>query len=205
MTCKRVWNRGEMRVTFLGTSAGEEYPGFWCECKKCSYARAHGGRNVRGNSSVLIDHDLLIDINAHSFKMFQALQISPQSIRHLLVTHPHIDHFDAQKFTQRRVSAAFFSMSDELLRQHVSPCFSDLPILHIYGNEAVCNALENSVGSAASFSDMRIAFHQVHAGKKENCSGFSFIPVRSQHGPCEGFARNSPQFSLFNIDGIILH
>ena len=33
-----------MKITFLGTGAGEGYPGLWCQCVHCSYARKHGGK-----------------------------------------------------------------------------------------------------------------------------------------------------------------
>ena len=34
-----------MKLTFLGTGAGETYPGYWCECPHCTYARKHRGKN----------------------------------------------------------------------------------------------------------------------------------------------------------------
>ena len=51
-----------MKLTFLGTGAGEGYPGYWCECPHCTYARKHRGKNLRTNSSMVIDEELLIDI-----------------------------------------------------------------------------------------------------------------------------------------------
>mgnify|MGYP002244409905 CR=1 FL=1 len=33
-----------MKLTFLGTGAGETYPGYWCECPHCTYARKHRGK-----------------------------------------------------------------------------------------------------------------------------------------------------------------
>ena len=50
-----------MKVIFVGTSAGEGYPGVWCECPNCTKARLLGGRNIRGNSCALVDDDFLID------------------------------------------------------------------------------------------------------------------------------------------------
>ena len=48
-----------MKLTFLGTGAGETYPGYWCECPHCTYARKHRGKNLRTNSSMVIDEELL--------------------------------------------------------------------------------------------------------------------------------------------------
>ena len=56
-----------MKISFLGTSAGENYPAVWCHCPCCEYARQHGGRNIRLNSCVLLDDDALLDMNAKCF------------------------------------------------------------------------------------------------------------------------------------------
>ena len=53
-----------MKITFLGTSAGESYPAVWCDCENCTYARAHGGRNLRMNTGTMIDSDTLLDMNS---------------------------------------------------------------------------------------------------------------------------------------------
>ena len=56
-----------MKLTFLGTGAGETYPGYWCECPHCTYARKHRGKNLRTNSSMVIDEELLIDMGPSCF------------------------------------------------------------------------------------------------------------------------------------------
>ena len=56
-----------MKITFLGTSAGESYPAVWCDCENCTYARAHGGRNLRMNTGTMIDSDTLLDMNSCGF------------------------------------------------------------------------------------------------------------------------------------------
>ena len=50
-----------MKFTFLGTSAGESYPAIFCECENCTYARTHGGKNLRVNTGSMIDDDVLLD------------------------------------------------------------------------------------------------------------------------------------------------
>ena len=58
-----AWTTGDnMKITFLGTSAGEEYPGIWCECPNCSKARGLGGKNIRRNSAIVVDGDAMVDI-----------------------------------------------------------------------------------------------------------------------------------------------
>lgn len=179
-----------MRVTFLGTGAGESYPGYWCECANCTYARMHGGRNVRGNSAILIDDDILIDLNAHSFEMFTRLNISPAGIRHLLVTHPHIDHFDPAKLLQRNARPDFRQMQPDELTRYISPCFTNLPFLQIHGNTYVKEALMHVPGLMERAEQNRIAYRPITEGLVETCDTFSFIPLRSQHGPRSGFAHS---------------
>lgn len=57
-----------MKLTLLGTGAGEGYPGFWCECTNCTEARKLGGKNIRGNGCAMLDQDVLIDMNEHFFE-----------------------------------------------------------------------------------------------------------------------------------------
>ena len=83
-----------MKLTFLGTSAGEFYPAMWCECPYCEYARTHGGRNLRRHSCALLDDDVLIDFPSHAFLTAQALGLNLRKITTLMVTHSHLDHFD---------------------------------------------------------------------------------------------------------------
>lgn len=179
-----------MRITFLGTGASEAYPGFWCECEHCVYARAHGGPNVRGNSSILIDDDLLIDMNAHSFEMFERLRISPARLRYLLVTHPHIDHFDPAKLLLRRTPEGVAQVDAGLLRGKLGPCFTDLPVLQIYGNDYVKEALYSVPELMDSAERCGVAYHPIVEAALQVCDTFSFISLRSQHGPHAGFAHS---------------
>ena len=42
-----------MRLRFLGTSAGELYPGLWCRCAHCAAARASGDPRDRRQSATV--------------------------------------------------------------------------------------------------------------------------------------------------------
>ena len=56
-----------MRLTFLGTSAGENYPALWCNCPNCVYARRHGGKNIRQNTCTMLDDDVMLDLSNHAY------------------------------------------------------------------------------------------------------------------------------------------
>ena len=57
-----------MHFQFLGTSAGEQFPGLWCQCPTCAKARALGGRNIRSNSCAFLSPDCLLDIGVEAFQ-----------------------------------------------------------------------------------------------------------------------------------------
>ena len=91
-----------MKLTFLGTGAGEGYPGLWCECPHCDYARKHGGKNVRTNSCAVLDESLLIDIGPGCFDNAARFGVNLCHVTSLLITHPHEDHLYPQHLTWRR-------------------------------------------------------------------------------------------------------
>lgn len=179
-----------MKVTLLGTSAGEMYPGFWCECPNCAAARRLGGRNVRGNCCAMVDSDVLIDMNEYFFHMALRLNIRPTQIRTLLVTHPHRDHFAPMLLTQRSMKPSLQTLTDEQRQRAISPCFTSLPLLEIYGNAHVEAAIRAVPGLMEAQEDCRFRFHRIEDGREERLGHMSFIPVRSRHGSEAGFAHN---------------
>lgn len=100
-----------MKLTFLGTGAAEGIPSPFCDCPTCEYARAHGGRNIRKRQSVLLNHDLLIDLGPDIFASCAQLSLSLCEVNHLLVTHSHSDHFEP---TNLMLRAKAYRLSTEL-------------------------------------------------------------------------------------------
>ena len=92
-----------MKILFLGTSGGESYPGVWCACPNCAYARAHGGRNLRMNTGTMIDDDILLDLNSCGFHTAARLGVSLTGVKTLLATHPHPDHMTVEPLEWRAV------------------------------------------------------------------------------------------------------
>ncbi|UUZ95231.1 MBL fold metallo-hydrolase [Paenibacillus sp. P25] len=90
-----------MKLTFLGTGAAEGIPSPFCSCATCTNARREGGRNVRKRQCVLVNDDLLIDIGPDLFASCASLGLSLTEVRHLLVTHSHLDHFSPENLLLR--------------------------------------------------------------------------------------------------------
>lgn len=179
-----------MRITFIGTSAGEGYPGIWCECPNCTKARRLGGRNIRGNSCALIDDDFLIDLNAHFVSMAPRLGISPSKIEGLLVTHPHMDHFAPEFLSQRAVFVPLENMTFDQMQRHISPCFTQLPTLHIYGNAHVRKKLYAEDGVMENQKRNTLDFHLIEDGIPFTQGGMTITPIRAQHTAVRGYTHN---------------
>lgn len=139
----------------------------------------------------MLDRDVLIDMNEHFFEMTPRMDIHPSQIDTLLVTHPHRDHFTPVLLTQRAMPAECVGMSDEQLHSYISPCFTWLPEMHIYGNRFVEEAMRAVPGLMKSAQRCRFLFHRLEAGKevrvKEN---LSVLPLESIHTDVPGYAFN---------------
>ena len=84
-----------MEILFLGTGAATACPLPFCRCPACQAGRREGGRNLRKRSSVLIDHQILIDLGPDLASACFEYGEDPAEIGCLLQTHSHSDHFDA--------------------------------------------------------------------------------------------------------------
>lgn len=178
-----------MKLTFLGTAAGEGYPGLWCKCPNCTYARTHSGKNYRQNSCAIIDDDILLDMNMHTFDTAHKMGLDMTAVRYLLVTHPHEDHFISQHLIWRRKPPAMESLSEDTMHEISAPRFTPLPHLSVVGNAHTHDAMMRSMQrSEMENSDM--TFIPVEDGVPLVFEGLTVVPVRSQHGPAAGFAHN---------------
>ena len=188
-----------MKLTFLGTSAGEFYPAMWCHCPSCEYARTHRGRNLRRHSCALLDDDVMIDFSSHAFITADELGLDLTGIRTLLVTHDHADHFDPLNLITRIIPSeagawydppkAFEPSSTD---EYVGPRFTRLPLLSVYGHQSVYEALhrgnvhiggfgqEDAPGDERLFS---MRFHALSRGETvvTEAGGLRVTAVVSHH------------------------
>jgi len=150
-----------MRFTFLGTSAGEQFPGFWCRCEFCEQARQAGGRNIRSNSCAHLGPDCMIDLN--HWAPGQALRFGVPFLesRYLLVTHSHEDHLSPHVLSWRSMNPDLPLPIPEAMRtQLVGPRFSELPVMHVYGTAATCSLLQSG-GKDPDPGRQRLSLHRV--------------------------------------------
>ena len=173
-----------MKITFLGTSAGESYPAIWCDCENCTYAREHGGRNIRMNTGSMIDDDILLDMNSCGFYTAARLGVSLSKVKHLIVTHPHSDHLTVEPLVWRRASAGAVEAQGEAKYKLVSPRFTPVPMLTIYGN---LHTRKKLVDEHPEYADSRLnlqmQFRDIREGVEVDAGDdLKFIPVAAIHG-----------------------
>lgn len=179
-----------MKLTFLGTAAAEMYPAPFCECPNCVAARREGGKNIRANSAALIDDDILLDMNTTCHYVAARLGISLAGVRHVLVTHPHPDHFAPDRLRWRRTTADGVPPFDPASGVW-SARYTQAPEMVVHGNDFVRAALEGVIPPAmlrAARYDLR--FELIREDEETDCGDFSFIPLRANHGKEYGMAHN---------------
>jgi len=181
-----------MKITFLGTSAGEEYPGIWCECENCEKARRLGGKNIRRNSSVILDGDVMIDIGKTVHIQAEKFGLNICKIQTLLVTHSHKDHFNTHTIWARQMPPGYDELSIEEKIQTSSPRFSPLPELTIFGNKSVAEALLKD-GIIYDESQWNMQFNIVEPFQKYYSVDLEFYALDGNH----------PDGSIHSINYII--
>ena len=81
-----------MKITYYGTGAGGGVPELLCSCRVCAYARQHGQKDLRTRSQATVD-SLMIDYPVDVFAHCAFYGLDMRNYRHVLITHPHYDHF----------------------------------------------------------------------------------------------------------------
>lgn len=91
-----------MRLTCYGTGASEGIPALYCSCPLCENARMVGGKEIRSRHGSAVDEDIQFDLGPDFFYHIHALGLEPRSIRHLIITHQHADHYDQTQLANRK-------------------------------------------------------------------------------------------------------
>ncbi len=91
-----------MKITLLGTGAGEGIPAFLCNCGICSLAREKKGKYVRQNSAAYIEsisgESILLDIPPQIMMAFDRFHLEYNNLLSVFITHFHSDHTYGLKY-----------------------------------------------------------------------------------------------------------
>ncbi|MEA4863692.1 MAG: MBL fold metallo-hydrolase [Victivallaceae bacterium] len=83
-----------MRLQILGSAAAEAVPALWCDCECCTYARKHGGKDLRRRCAYWVDGDTLVDFGPDAFWQSVEFGIDLTAVKRILFTHSHEDHLN---------------------------------------------------------------------------------------------------------------
>lgn len=109
----------EATIKVLGSAAAEGIPALFCNCRVCQEAWKNKGKDVRMRASYLVNGSVRIDFGPDSMAQEYKYELHSENLRHLFITHPHIDHLLKEEFNWRM------------------PGFSVVPeenILNVYGS-----------------------------------------------------------------------
>lgn len=90
-----------MKIKQLGTAAAERIPGIFCECDLCRHAAATGGKEIRTQCQAIVDDAILLDFPGDTYLHYLRDRFPLPSVRSVLVTHWHSDHFYGEDVAYR--------------------------------------------------------------------------------------------------------
>jgi phosphoribosyl 1,2-cyclic phosphate phosphodiesterase len=182
-----------MRLRFLGTSAGELYPGLWCRCRNCQEARYGLPQDRRQSAALFVEsggqadtartapasEGILLDFPSEIANQAVRHQLELPELLYLLVTHSHGDHWFPYLLRWRSRPLERCD-PDEAAPSHIgAPRFTDLPTLHIWGNAAVEAVLRRELGD--NLTPYALDFHSVRARDTFQAGNFAVTALAANH------------------------
>lgn len=182
-----------MNVRFVGTSAGEFYPGLWCRCLNCQQAREGSIQNRRQSASLYaaphgefeaansaeLHGGVLFDFPSEIATQAASHHIDLPGLQYLLVTHSHGDHWFPYLLRWRSRPLEIVGADEVAPVQTGGPRFTDLPLLHIWGNAAVEAVLHRELGE--NLTPFAIEFHRVQIGDVFEAGHFHVTALHANH------------------------
>ncbi|MBO5327623.1 MAG: hypothetical protein J6B04_00450 [Clostridia bacterium] len=156
-----------MKIKYLGTGAAEGFPAMFCNCTHCKNVKKLGESEFRTRSQVLIDEKISIDFPPEAYAHSLKHGVNLSNIKHLLVSHSHMDHFYAHDFILRGYKYA------KEMREEVSNIFGNSEVLKVY-NECTARELKKEVAPHICLNE--IAPYQVFS-----IDGYKIITLPAHH------------------------
>ena len=93
-------------MRMIGTGAAEAVPSPMCLCPICEGARLNGGKDVRSRSCFRVNPSVQIDFGPDLFYQSVILKNDLTTLKDLLITHAHEDHFAFPQLDVRAMSVS---------------------------------------------------------------------------------------------------
>jgi phosphoribosyl 1,2-cyclic phosphate phosphodiesterase len=155
-----------MKVTLLGTSSAEGWPGLFCRCDACAKARQRGGKNIRTRATSLIDDVIKIDFPPDTLYHVIRYNLDLRGLKALLFTHAHDDHFSWAEL------------------QYLGRYFVPTPVtepLPIYGPRDVIQCLAHRL----DLDMIPLTLHRLMAWETTPVGDYLVTPILAQHDPTQ--------------------
>ena len=199
-----------MKLRFLGTSAGELYPGIWCRCQNCEAACNGKPEDRRQSAALYVEpgelsgSSLLIDFPSEIASQALRHHVPLGEVQHLLVTHSHGDHWHPYQLRWRGRPAEMVLQNELAPTRIGGPRFTELARLHIWGNAAVEAVLRRELGMELDYYE--IEFHRIGAGEGFQAGSFRVDTVSANHDVGREDAvhfiiREAGKTILYELDG----
>ena len=157
-----------MKIQYWGTAAAEGVPGIFCSCDVCKAARIKKGRCIRTRSQLLINDDLLIDFGPDTYSHTLKYDFDMSRLGHVLITHPHEDHFYPDELTNRL--EAYAKNPDE-------------PTLVIHGAEETLYDIRRVSNANLKYKKQtRVVFDIMKPYESRKIGDYIVTPLPAEHG-----------------------
>ena len=103
-----------MKLKFMGTAAGEGWPGLFCKCEVCQKAWELGGKNIRKRTCTLIDDKILIDFGPDILSHVHKHMLDLTVLDAIIITHSHEDHLYPSDLHLARAPFGYFDREDKI-------------------------------------------------------------------------------------------
>ena len=157
-----------MEIQYLGTASAEGLPALFCSCEICKRAREAKGKELRTRTQALVDKKILIDLPPDTYMHSLKYSLELGQVRHLLITHSHMDHF----------------FPVELIHRHEHFGHYAEGILQVYGNEAAEKAFYDAVlidRFRVHPLDDAVRFVRIEPFTDFTVDGYHMIPIPADH------------------------
>ena len=157
-----------MEIQYLGTASAEGLPALFCSCEICKRAREAKGKELRTRTQALVDKKILIDLPPDTYMHSLKYSLELGQVRHLLITHSHMDHF----------------LPVELIHRHEHFGHYAEGILQVYGNEAAEKAFYDAVlidRFRVHPLDDAVRFVRIEPFADFMADGYHMIPIPADH------------------------
>ena len=145
-----------MDVVLLGTGSADGWPNAFCRCASCAAERSAG--RVRLQTCALVDGVLLLDCGPTAPFAAGRAGRSLAGVRHLLLTHAHVDHTAPAALLWRAWA------------ERAEP-------LTVHGPAAAVEACRPWLGPRDP-----VTLHEVRAGEVFECDGYRVAALPATHG-----------------------